>query len=401
MKPLVTYALRIFSTLYPPQKPLLFVGADSSRNLAELLAASGHRRPLIVTDGFLFSSGMLDSLIRQLEADQCQVSVFDEIIPNPTVAVVEAGVRTSKVNACDCVVAVGGGSTIDAAKVIAAASVGERDVADLEGLLKVKTPPLPFYAVPTTSGTGSETTTAAVLSDSENHAKKFFVDPKYIPRAAALDPNLLKSLPAGMTAATGMDALTHAIEAFTSLNRFEDTDSDARLAVKLLFDFLPVVYDDGSDLKAREKVALASYLAGYAFTKSSLGYVHAISHQITACYNTPHGLANAVLLPRVLRFNLRACAERLAELEIVLGGDPSGPTDVLARRFIERVDELSDRVGIPRGLDDLDEVDFPAITKRALAEARRSYAVPRKMRRRDVEAILTSVVEGNAAVRFE
>jgi alcohol dehydrogenase len=169
--------------------------------------------------------------------------------------------------------------------------------------------------VPTTSGSGSETTVAAVISDSEAHKKQFFVSPKLIPIAAALDPELLKSLPPAMTAAVGMDALTHAIEAYTSTNTFDDTDRDAATAVALLFRYLPTATHQGDDLVAREKVARASFLAGAAFTKASLGYVHAISHQISAFYNTPHGLANAVILPRVLRFNAPTVAGRLAELE--------------------------------------------------------------------------------------
>jgi len=397
----ITLALRGLSTFYTPQKPLVFSGAGAARKLADLMIRGGQKRPLLVTDSFLLKTGMLDDLIAFLQSERCTVTVFDGIIPNPTFAVVEAGLKASRANMCDAVFAVGGGSAIDAAKVIAAASTSKKSLARLKGILKVDRPLLPFYVVPTTSGTGSEVTTAAVISDTQTHKKTFFVDPKYIPIATALDTDLLKSLPAPMTAATGMDALTHAIEAYTSRNRFADTDRDAAMAIKLLFGFLPTAYENGSNERAREMVALGSFLAGYAFTKASLGYVHAISHQISAHYDTPHGLANAILLPRVLRFNKSACASRFAALERMLGGDTADAGDaVLADRFIARVDALAETVGIPVNLQDLQPQDYAAIASDALSEARSSYAVPRVMNRGHVRAILESVSSGSRDVSF-
>ncbi|WP_422049422.1 iron-containing alcohol dehydrogenase [Shimia sp.] len=397
----ITYALRALSTFFPPQKPLIFSGQGAVLKLADLMVISGQKRPLLVTDSFLLKNGMLDELIAFLEGAGCTVTVFDGIIPNPTFAVVEAGLAASRAGQCDAVLAVGGGSAIDAAKVIAAASTSKKSLAQLTGILKVKQPPLPFYVAPTTSGTGSEVTSAAVISDTETHKKTFFVDPKYIPIATAFDTGLLKSLPGPMTAATGMDALTHAIEAYTSRNRFADTDRDAAMAIKLIVKFLPVAYENGADEHAREMVALGSFLAGYAFSKASLGYVHAISHQISAHYNTPHGLANAILLPRVLRFNKTASAQRYAKLERMLSGtegDAFAPEQV--DQFIARVDALAERVGIPVNLKDVQPADFDAIAKEALAEARSSYAVPRVMRKADVVAILKSVESGDRSVRF-
>ena len=198
-----------------------------------------------------------------------------------------------------------------------------------------------------------------------------------------------------------MDALTHAIEAYTSRNRFDDTDRDASMAIKLLFEHLPLTYQDGSNLKAREMVAPASFLAGFAFTKASLGYVHAISHQISAHYNTPHGLANAVILPRVLRFNERASAERFTQLEQMLSNAADAQDDgVLASRFIARVDALAEQIAIPANLPDLDTKDFHSIGKAAIAEARTSYAVPRTMARKHVEKILQSVANEGRDVSF-
>ncbi len=397
----ITLALRAMSTLNPPQKPLVFSGAGGTIKLADLMIRAGNKRPLLVTDSFLLENGMLDELVAFLEGSGCDVTVFSGIVPNPTFSVVEEGLATSLDNNCDAVFAVGGGSAIDTAKVIAAASTAGKDLAKLAGIMKIKKPLLPFYVVPTTSGTGSEVTTAAVISDTETHKKAFFVDPKYIPIATALDPMLLKSLPAPMTAAVGMDALTHAIEAYTSRNRFVESDRDAEMAIRLLFEFLPVVYDDGQNLRGREMVSIASFLAGYAFTKSSLGMVHAISHQISAHYNTPHGLTNAVILPRVLRFNRKVSADRYAALEHMLSADDAEKrTDVLTERFITRVDALAERVDIPENLEQIQERDFRSITGDALAEARFSYAVPRTMKRRHVEAILQSIVSGSRDVSF-
>ena len=262
------------------------------------------------------------------------------------------------------------------------------------GLLKVKKPTLPFYTVPTTSGTGSEVTNSAVISETKTHQKKFVVDPKLIPSAAALDANMLKSLPTHITAATGMDALTHAIESYSSVNRFSDAERDAKLAIKLLLEYLPVVYEDGNNLEARQLVALASFLAGYSFNKSGLGYVHAISHQISAHYNTPHGLTNAVILPKILRFNKTVCSDRFANLERMLSGTSAGSDEQLADRFIARVDALGQRLNIPSGFKELEAKHFDAITSKALQEAKSFYAVPRLMDRAQCKEILASISEG-------
>ncbi|UTW56500.1 iron-containing alcohol dehydrogenase [Kordiimonas sp. SCSIO 12610] len=398
----ITYALRFMSTFFPPQKPLVLTGAGTTKKLAELMIKNGSKRPLIVTDSFLLQNGMLDDLLQFLRNEGSEVTIFDGIIPNPTFAVVEAGIDLAQANNCDSVFTVGGGSAIDTAKVIAAAMTNGNRTDKLVGILKVKKAPLPFYVAPTTSGTGSEVTTAAVISNTETHAKEFFVDPKYIPIATALDPLMLKTLPAAMTAATGMDALTHAIEAYTSLNNFTDTDRDASLAIKLLFDYLPIAFEDGENLNAREMVSIASFLAGFAFTKSSLGYVHAISHQVSAHYGTPHGLANAVILPRVLRYNKTACAKRYADLERMLSSDNIAGLDdqELTARFIARVDALGDKLNIPASIKDLDEKDYDAIAKSAIKEARSSYAVPKSMNRQAINSVLAAVASGNRDVSF-
>jgi alcohol dehydrogenase len=397
----MAFALRALNRLFTPEKPLTFSGQGAMIKLADLMVRSGAKRPLIVTDSFLLKNGMLDGLLDFLKQEGCDVTIYDDIVPNPTFAVVEAGIAAIRDGNCDSVFAVGGGSAIDAAKVMASASTSKKPLEKLAGILKIDQPLLPFYVVATTSGTGSEVTTAAVISDTQTHKKKFFVDPKFLPIAAAFDTDLLVSLPAPMTAATGMDALTHAIEAFTSRARTAATDRDAATAIRLITEFLPVAYANPGDARAREMVALGSFLAGNAFTRAGLGYVHAISHQISAHYNTPHGLANAILLPRVLRFNQTACSERFAALERMLQGNAAAPyAPDQAQQFIERIDTLAETLGIPVNLGDVQEKDFAAIAKDALAEARSSYAVPKVMRKRDVTKILQSVSSGNRAVSF-
>ncbi|NER96425.1 MAG: iron-containing alcohol dehydrogenase [Symploca sp. SIO1B1] len=391
LKRLSNFSLKMFTVLFPSEKPLLFTGVNSTIELASLARASGSKRPLLVTGKFLLKLELLDRVLEHFKNEGCEVTVFDGVIPNPTYDVIEDGIRVCKENNCDSVFAVGGGSTIDAAKVIAACCSNNVGVEQVIGLLKVKQPTLPFYVVPTTSGTGSETTNSAVISETKTHQKKFVVDPKLIPSAVALDANMLKSLPPKITAATGMDALTHAIESYTSVNRFSDAERDAKLAIKLLLEYLPVVYEDGNDLEARQLVSLASFLAAYAFNKSGLGYVHAISHQLSAYYNTPHGLTNAIILPQILRFNKSVCADRFANLERMLSGVSIGSDEQLADRFIERVDTLGQRLNIPGGFKELETKHYEAIIRNALKEARSFYAVPRLMNPAQCQDILTSI----------
>lgn len=383
-------ALKVLSSLYPTQKPTLFFGESALANITKLIVNTGVSKPLIIVDSFILNSGKIESSIRFFQAHNCKVTIFDEIAPNPTLDLVEKCINLASINECDSILVIGGGSAIDISKIVAASLTNGQDGKKLVGLMKVKNTPLPLYAVPTTSGTGSEVTPAAVISEPVSHKKMFYIDPKYVPLAAGLDPKLISSLPPAMTAATGMDALTHAIEAYTSRAQFADTQRDALTAIKLLIKYLPVAYDEGKNLEAREMVALGSFLAGYAFSKSGLGYVHAISHQISAHYNTGHGLANAIILPKIIRFNREACAEKFAEIECALIGSNQGKSkEALTNDFILRIDELSNNLKIPKAISDLREENFTTIALGALAEAKSSYAVPKAMKKSDVINILT------------
>lgn len=384
-------ATKMFAGLLPDKVPVTFVGEQATRDLCDSLAQLGPRRVLVVTDAGLVSAGIVARVTEALDAAGVHHVVYSGVEPDPTFAQVEEGLALLRSEGCDAVLAVGGGSPMDAAKVIAAGATAGRPVAKLEGMFKVRRAPLPLFAIPTTAGTGSEVTVAAVVSDAETHTKKFFIDPKLLPAMAALDPTLMVGLPPQITAATGMDALTHAVESWIATTSNAQTEGYARIAVRSIFEHLPAACEKGDDLRARRGMALASYYAGLAFTRTSVGYVHAIAHTFGARYGTPHGLANAIALPPVLEFS-RPAAEgrlaRLAELIGVGGGNDAEKADA----FIEAVRELKRKVGIPATLDALVASDIPDIAERALAEAHMNYPVPRYMDQAECEALLRSVL---------
>ena len=373
--------------LIPDRIPVTFVGADASSELCDAIAQGGATRVLVVTDAGLVQVGIVGRIESALEKAGLVVSVYAGVQPDPTFVQVEEGVAQYDADACDAILALGGGSSIDAAKVIAAKATNRVPLEKLEGNMKVKTPPAPLFAIPTTAGTGSEVTLAAVVSDPESHAKKFFVDPKLLPRMAALDPTLMTGLPPAITAATGMDALTHAVESWLSRLSKPQTEEWAGSAVRLVFEHLPTAVANGGDLASRKAMALASYYAGLAFTRTSVGNVHAIAHTFGAFYGTPHGLANAIALPHVLDYSKEAATPRLAELGRLIGLE--GADDAaLADGFIASVRELMATVGIPSTLDALQEADLPAIARQASAEAHLNYPVPRYMGEADCEVLL-------------
>lgn len=377
----------VVSRLIPDRVPMTLLGAGSSKDLCEAIAQAGAKKLLIVTDAMLVRLGLVGQITRALEDNGVAWCVYDGVEPDPTSAHVEAGLALLRRERCDAVLALGGGSPMDAAKVIAAAATNDKPLRKLEGLLKVRRPPLPLYAIPTTAGTGSEVTIAAVVSDPVTHAKKFFVDPKLLPLMTALDPLLMIGLPPPITAATGMDALTHAVESYLSKTSTGQTERWASAAIRLIFTNLPKAYAEGSNIDARRAMTLASYYAGLAFTRTSVGYVHAIAHQFGAHYRTPHGLANATVLPHVLDFSIVAATPRMAEMARMIGLE--GTNDAaLARAFVDAVRELALAVGIPPTLAALRPGDIAAIAREALAEAHMNYPVPRYMDAADCEQLI-------------
>jgi alcohol dehydrogenase class IV len=395
--PAIKRAAGVVTRFVPIPQPLLMVGPGAAERLARAVGDFGHRRVLVVTDAVIAKLGLIAPLTEALAAAGSEVVVFDEVTPDAPIPVVERGLNVMRRRRCDAVFAVGGGSVIDAAKVIALAAANRKAPHALAGYFRGRHGPVPIYAVPTTAGTGSEVTVAAVISDPEHHRKLVVADTRIVPDMAALDPTLMTGLPPAVTAATGMDALTHAIEAYISLWATPATDHLALAAVAAIFEHLPRAYAQGDDLAARERMALASTWAGMAFTRANVGNVHAIAHQLGGLYHTPHGLANAIMLPPVLRFSLEAAAPRLAELARRIGaagGKTDGEADEMAQaqRFIDAVQALGDRVGIPRRLDALREADVPQLAQAACHEANFNYPVPRVMSQDECEVLLRQVL---------
>jgi alcohol dehydrogenase len=400
---LEVFALRIYMAIFkvvtalmPFKWPRMFEGTGSSLDLIRHMADEGHRNVLLVTDAVLVKLGVLEKMKAELETQGVKYVIYDGVEPNPTVEQIEAGYRMLMENGCQAILAVGGGSPIDAAKMIGARAKNNKPVVKLTGLLRVHKGMLPLYAVPTTAGTGSEVTIAAVVSDTANKRKVAAMDLRLLPKAAALDGALMTGLPAHITAATGMDALTHAVESFVSRNAMKKTDEKALEATQLVMKYLDTAVTDGSNLEARQKMARASHLAGIAFTQAGVGYVHGIAHKFGALYHTPHGLANAIVMPHVLDFSLPNCADRLAILARACGIGEKGADDVhLARAFIARIREMNAKFGIPTQLAALKATDIPEVARSAIAEARFTYAVPRYMSQPVAESVIKNLLPSN------
>jgi alcohol dehydrogenase len=377
----------------PFPKPTLFSGPGSSLRLCEAMALMGVHRVLIVTDAMLVKIGLLEDIEAKLKELGIRAVVYDGVLPDPTIDQIEAGLKVLKRERCQAILAVGGGSPIDAAKIIAARATNNKPVSRMEGMFKVFSAPLPLYVVPTTAGTGSEVTIAAVVSDPKRKKKTPIMDPKLVPMMAALDGALMTGLPAHVTAATGMDALTHAVEAYISANALPETDGYALAATRLIMENLPRAVSKGKDLEARQAMSFASYYAALAFTRAGVGYVHAIAHNLGAYYHTPHGLANAIVMPYVLNYSKRSCVRRLATLGEVAGLKEKGDRpQALATKFIDHIRSMNEQFGIPDKLEALKKSDIPAIARAALKEAHFTYAVPRYMDQPACEALIAKML---------
>ncbi|MCK6429622.1 MAG: iron-containing alcohol dehydrogenase [Burkholderiaceae bacterium] len=395
--PAAKRAAGLVTRVLPIPQPTLLVGPGASARLGQAIAGFGHRRIMIVTDPIVAKLGLAQPLTAALRAGRPDAAdsfvVFDEIAADAPIPVVEKGIEVFRYAKCDALVAIGGGSVIDAAKAIGLAAANGKHPRELVGYFRGLHAPPPIYAVPTTAGTGSEVTVAAVISDPQREAKLVIADTRIVPKMAALDPLLMTGLPRQVTAASGMDALTHAIEAFIGYWGTRFTDRMALAAVGMIYENLPRACENGKDLAAREKMALASTYAGLAFTRANVGNVHAIAHQLGGKYHTPHGLANAIMLPHVLRFSSTAITGKLAVLarHAKLGGADE-PAAELTQKFLDSIDALSRRIGIPRCLDALREEDIPQLARAACREADFNYPVPRVMSQQDCEALLRAVL---------
>lgn len=359
------------------REPDLLVGENSLGKLPIIILSKGIERVLIVTDAGITALGLMEPLLEKLAEEGIEYVIYDKTVPNPTLTNIEEARALYVEQQCQGIIGFGGGSPIDCAKGVAIRIARpDKKIAQLKGLLKVRKEMPPFFAVPTTSGTGSEATAAAVISDSDMHEKYAVMDPVLIPHVAVLDPLLTIKLPKTITAATGMDALTHAVEAYIGRSNTEDTRAWSIEAVKLIFEHLEVAYTNGDNVEARRQMQHASYVAGLAFTRAYVGYVHAVAHTLGGFYHIPHGLANAVLLPQVLELYGASTYKPLAELAQVIGLEGESE-EALAKKFIEAIRTLNARLGIPTKLDGIQNRDIPVMVERAHKEAVPLYPVPR------------------------
>jgi alcohol dehydrogenase class IV len=375
----------------PQPKPMAFSGPGSSAQLCRAIGQFGLKNLLIVTDKPLRELGLLDKTLADLSERGVSYHIYDGVLPDPTMSVVDNGLAMLTTHGCDAVLAFGGGSSIDAAKVIALAGANGSNAEACLGVNKCTSPALPLFAIPTTAGTGSEGTCIAVLSDNETHSKSAVIDNSMIPKAAALDPQVMLGLPASMTAATGMDALTHAIESYIGTFGNEETDFYGLAAAKLAFKYLPTACSDGQNMEAREGMSLASFYGGLAITQALVGYTHAISHNLGARYGVAHGLGNAIALPHVLELLKDDAQEKMAELAVhcELGND-NEPRAVLAQKLVDRVRELNSSIGIPVTIDAIKSEDLDDLVNLALTEGA-SYPTPRFFEPEECRAILQRI----------
>lgn len=391
-------ALKMVLTVLPIPRPLVLLGEDSAQRLCDTMAHLNAKHVLIVTDGVLFKLGIIAPIEARLQQLGIRTAVYADVTPDPTLDVVERGLAFLQRNGCDAVLAVGGGSSIDTAKVIALSASNQKKPQDLIGILKGRVAALPLFVVPTTAGTGSEVTAGAVISDAVTHQKNLVIDPKTVPLATAIDPKIMQGMPPHITADTGIDALTHALEAWMSEFASPASDDYAAAAVGMLLKFLPTAYQNGSDLAAREAVGLAAHYAGLAINQAALGYVHGLAHQLGAQYGVPHGRANAIVLPYILAFNRKASAKRLADLARRVGLAQANAADSSAAEcLIAAVQALIAQVQIKTHIANMQAADFAHMIEAAFAEVHGTYAVPRYMTAAQATAILTAIAAQKAA----
>ena len=385
--------VRLLLKVLPIQLPVLFKGAGSTKLLIEQVSVLGYKKALIVTDEVLHKLGAIDGIKTDLERLGVEYAIYDGVLPNPEFAQVTEGLSLFKKEKCDCIISVGGGSVIDAGKMVAMLHNNPGPLKQFDGIQKFKKAGTVQFVVPSTAGTGSEVTIAAVISEAETHSKVSVVDTKMVPQFVALDSEIMKGMPPSITAATGMDALTHAVESYINKGQNENADSLSKTSTQLIFKFLQRAFDNGEDLEARDGMALASFYAGLAFSRKSLGYVHGIAHQLGAICNTPHGMANAMVLPEVLSAYGGCVHEKLAVLACECGiGSPEASDAQNAADFIQAIIDLRKALDLPLKPKGFKPELVDDVVARALNESGNLHPVPRYMSRSEVQAIVQKLL---------
>lgn len=379
----VQAVLRAALPVLPYREPQVF---HSCGELSTVFQKENIRRVLIVTDAGIVRSGIAAQLEAVLDEDDISYAVYDQTRPNPTVVNVEQALSLYRRYRCQALIAIGGGSSMDCAKAVGArlARPGT-PLGKLKGTLRILRPLPTLIAIPTTAGTGSETTLAAVITDTQAQHKYVMNDFVLIPKYAVLDARLTLSLPPHLTATTGMDALTHAVEAYIGHSTTRQTRQEALEATRLVFANVERAYRNGKDYEARSNMLTAAYRAGIAFSRSYVGYVHAVAHSLGGQYNIPHGLANAVLLPYVLESYGSCIHRKLHDLAVAAGiASPKEEDAGAAAKFIRAIRQLNARMGIPEALEGIRPEDIPVMAAHAEKEANPLYPVPRLMTREEL-----------------
>lgn len=370
-------------------------GENSLDKLPEWMKEHGRKSALLVTDSFLSQKmGLSARLSEGLAKQGIKCTVYDGVVPNPTIDCIEEGVTLYKNNACDCIIALGGGSPMDCAKGIGARiACPKKQIAQMKGNLKVHRKLPPLYAIPTTAGTGSEVTLAAVISNPAKQEKYPINDPVLIPRYIVFDPVLTVGLPQSITSTTGMDALTHAVESFIGQSNTKQTKKDAIEATQLIFKYLKRAYDNGNDIEARENMQIAAYLAGKAFTRAYVGYVHAIAHTLGGFYGVPHGLANSILLPHVLKKYGKSAHKKLAKLADAVGIGGATVAEK-ANNFISAIEQMNKDMNIPTvvsGKWTIKDEDIDRMVDHAYSEGNPLYPVPKLFGKKELKELILEI----------
>ena len=363
--------------------------------IPQILKDHNLSRPLLVTDRSIHGLGLTKELENALTENLISYTLFNETVPNPTITNIESAVQMYKDNSCDSIIAFGGGSVMDCAKVVGARIVKpNKPISKMKGLLKIcKKIPL-LIAIPTTAGTGSETTLAAVITDDATHHKYPINDFCLIPSYAVLDYKNTLGLPKHITSTTGMDALTHAVEAYIGGSTTKKTRDCAEKAVQLIVKNLPLAYENGSNATARENMLIASYYAGVAFTISYVGYVHAVAHSLGGKYGVPHGLANAIILPHFLEAYGKKCYKKLGKLSRIAGLATDTDNDQIAsEKMISWINEMNNKMNIPSFIEELKEEDIPELARLADKEANPLYPVPKLMNKKELEKMYKKLMK--------
>lgn len=386
-------AFKIMIPLLPYREPKIL---KTNAEVGAVLRERGFDKVMLVTDKGIRGLGLTQRLEEELKEKGISLFVYDEVVPNPTTDNVMAALEIYKTNGCQALIAFGGGSVMDCAKAVGAkVARPKKSLKKMKGVLKVRKKIPLLVAVPTTAGTGSETTLAAVITDSQTRHKYAINDFPLIPKYALLDASLTAKLPKHITSTTGMDALTHAVEAYIGRSSTKGTRKNALFAIKTIFENILEVYENGENLQARENMLLASYNAGLAFTKSYVGYVHAIAHSLGGKYNIAHGLANAVILPYVLKAFGKKIYKKLWEMGVFAGlFDKNTSKEEGAKIFIEKIEQLNKKMNIPSRLEQIQEEDIPQLARTAEKEGNPLYPVPVLFTSKQLEKIYHEVKNG-------